>query len=98
MLDDSPSTVAATTAGRTYTASAWVRAPAGRAIRLRVRELSGGSVVRSASATATGDGGWRQLVVTTAGASGGTALSVELVVSLSTTAKAQVDDLSLRRN
>jgi hypothetical protein len=97
-LDDSPNTVSSTAAGATYTGSAWVRAPAGRAVTLRVRELSGSSLVRSALITTTGDGGWHQLVVATAAAAGGTSLSVEIVASLTTSGKAQVDDVSLHRN
>jgi hypothetical protein len=93
MLDDSPETVASTSAGATYTASAWVHAPAGRTVRLRLRELSGGSVVRSRSVTTTGDDAWRLLVVTSAAASGGTSLSVEILASLTTSSKARVDDV-----
>jgi hypothetical protein len=98
VLDDSPNTVASTVAGATYTASAWVRVPAGRSVTLRLRELSGGSAVRTRTATLTGDGSWRQLVVTSAAASGGTSLSLQIVVSLTTSSKAQVDDLSLKRS
>ena len=98
MLDDSPDTVASTVAGATYTASAWVRAPAGRSVKLRLRELNAGSVVRSRVVTVTGDGGWRQLVVTSATTAGGTSLSVEILASLTTSSKAQVDDVSLKRN
>jgi hypothetical protein len=97
VLDDSPDTVASTSAGATYTASAWVLAPAGRMVRLRVRELSGSSVVRSSVKTATADGGWDQLVVTTAAASGGSRLSVEVVASLARGAQARVDDVWLQR-
>ena len=98
ILDDSPNTVAATAAGATYTASAWVRAPAGRSIRLRLREYSGGQVLRFKMATLAGNGAWRQILVTSLATSGGTSLSVDVLVSLSTSTKAQVDDLSLRRN
>jgi hypothetical protein len=87
-----------TVAGATYTATAWVRAPAGRSARLRVRELNGGSVVRSATATVTGNGDWRKLTVTTAAAAAGTSLSVEILVSLTTSRRARADDISLRRN
>jgi hypothetical protein len=98
MVGDLPDTVTTTVASATYTATAWVRAPAGRSIRLRVRELSGGSVVRSAIATVTGNGDWRKLTVITAGAAGGTSLSVEILVSLTTGLRARADDVSLRRN
>jgi hypothetical protein len=98
VLDDSPDTVASTIAGATYTASVWVRAPGGRTVTLRLRELSGGSVVRSRVATVTGNGGWRQLVVTSATANGGTSISLEILVSLTTSGKAYADDVSLKRN
>ena len=98
VLDDSPDTVSTTTAGATYAASAWVRAAAGRSVTLRVRELRGGTVVRTTAATLTADGGWKQLVVATPGAAGGTSLSVEVVASLARATKAQVDDVSLKRS
>jgi hypothetical protein len=98
LLDDAPNTVASTTAGASYIASAWVRAPAGRAVTLRVRELSGSTLVRSTVVTVAGEGSWRQLAVMTAAASGGTTLSVEIVVSLTKGSKAQVDDVSVRRS
>lgn len=87
----------ATAAGATYAASAWVRAPAGRSVTLRLRELSGGSLVRSSVVTVTGDGGWHQLTVTSAATSGGTSLSLELVVSLAAGTNGYVDDVSLRK-
>ena len=65
---------------------------------LRVRELNGGSVVRTTVATVTGNGAWQQLVVTCPATAGGTSLSVEVVASLTTSSKAYVDDVSLRRN
>jgi hypothetical protein len=97
-LDDWPNTVASTPPGAPYTASVWVRAPAGRTVKLRLRELRGGSVVRSRVVTVAGTGGWRQLVVTSASTAGGTSLSVEVVASLAGTSRARVDDVSLRRN
>ncbi len=97
-LDDSPNTFPSTVAGATYTASVWVRAPAGRTVRLRIRELRGGSLVRTSTVTLTGDGTWRQLTVTSAAASGGTSLSVEVIVSLVRGSSAFIDDLSLRKN
>jgi hypothetical protein len=97
-LDDSPNTVASTAAGATYTVSAWVRAPLGRTVKLRLRELSGGAAVSTRTATATGTGGWRQLVVASAAARGGTSLSVEVIVSLTASQRAHVDDVSLKRN
>jgi hypothetical protein len=97
LLDDSPDTVSSTTAGATYAANAWVRAPAGRAVTLRLRERSGSTVVRTTAATTTGTGAWQQVVLTSAAASGGTSLSFEAVVSLVRGTTAQVDDLSLKR-
>jgi carbohydrate binding protein with CBM4/9 domain len=97
ILDDTPQTIASTVAGATYAASAWVRAPSGRTVRVRVRELSGSSVLRTSTATVSGTGGWRQVAVTTTPATGGTSLSVEVVVSLTKTGTAQVDDVSLKR-
>jgi hypothetical protein len=95
-LDDAPDTVARVTAGAIYTASAWVRAPAGRTVRLRVRERSGGSSVRTTVATLVGDGTWRRLTVATPPAVAGRSLGVEIVVSLARNSHAQVDDVSLR--
>jgi hypothetical protein len=97
VVDDSPNSASATAAGVTYASSAWVRAPAGRTIRLRVREVRGSTVVRTNVVTATATGDWQQLAVTTAAAAGNTSLSVEVVVSLVKNATAHVDDLSLKR-
>jgi hypothetical protein len=98
LLDDSPNSVVSTTAGATYGASAWVRAPAGRSVTVRVRELRGTSTVRSASLKVTASGGWMQLAVKTKAASGGTSLSVEVVGSLVKGTNAYVDDVSLKRS
>jgi hypothetical protein len=97
LLDDSPDTVSSTTAGATYAAIAWVRAPAGRTVTVRLRERSGATIVRTTSATATGTGAWQQVVLTSAAAAGGTSLSFEAVVSLVKGTTAQVDDVSLKR-
>jgi hypothetical protein len=96
-LDDAPNTVAETTAGTRHVAVAWARAPAGSTITLRVRERSDHSSVRTAATSLTGDGTWRELLVTTAPASGGTSLSVEVLVSLPHGGTAHVDDVSLKR-
>ncbi len=98
LLDDSPNTVLSSAAGATYAATVWVRAPAGRTMRLRVREYRGGTLVRTSSVTATGDGTWRQLVLTTAAAAGGTSLSLDVLVSLVRGMTAQVDDVSLKQS
>jgi hypothetical protein len=97
-FDDSPNTVASTTAGAIYTASVWVRAPAGRTVTLRLRELSGTTLIHARVVTATGDGTWRLLTVPSGAASGGTSLSAEIVASLVAGTKAQVDDVSLKRS
>jgi hypothetical protein len=98
VLDDSPNTVGATEAGGRYAASAWVRAPSGRQITLRLRELTaGGALIRTSTATATGTGAWRQIVLTSSAANAGSALSLEAAVSLAKDATAQVDDISLKR-
>ena len=97
LLDDSPQTVGSTVAGATYAASAWVRAPAGRTVRLRLRELRS-ALVRTTVVTLAGDGSWHRLVVTSASTAGGTSLGVEVVVSLARGSKAWVDDVSLKRN
>lgn len=94
-LDDAPDT--ATVVGATYAASAWVRAPAGRTVTLRLRERSGGSSIRTTVATVTATGNWQQLSVTAASVSGGTSLGVEVVVSLARNTTTQVDDVSVRR-
>ena len=96
-LDDSPNSLASTAAGATYMASAWVRAPAGRTVTLRLRELSGDTVVRSTFATATGNGAWQKLLVASAATTGGTSLSVEVITTLNKGPKAHVDDVSLKR-
>jgi hypothetical protein len=98
VLDDSPNTVASTAAGATYAASVWVRAPSGRSIALRLREYSGGQVLRYRTVTASGNGAWRQLTLTSHPTSGGTSLSLDVIVLLTTSLKAQVDDVSLKRN
>lgn len=98
LLDDSPSSVASTPVGATYGASVWIRAPAGRSVTLRVRELRGTSTVRSASLKLAASGAWQRLAVTTKAASGGTSLSVEVVASLVKGTSAYVDDVSLKRS
>ena len=97
MLGDSPNTVASTVKGAPYSASAWVRAPAGSSVRLRLREYYGSTLIRSWMVTVSGNGAWRQLSLKTAAAYGGTSLGIEILASLTTSQKAQVDDLSLKR-
>ena len=97
VLDDSPNSVASSVAGATYTASTWVKAPAGRSVTLRIREYRGSTLVRYKTVVATGTGSWQQVTVSAAPANGGTSMSVDVLVSLTTSQKAQVDDVSLKR-
>jgi len=97
VLDDSPNTVGSSVRDAVYAGSAWVRAPAGRAVTLRVREFRGSTLVRYRTTVSTGTGTWQQLTVTGPPADGGTSISLDVLVSLSTGQRAQVDDVSLRR-
>jgi hypothetical protein len=56
VMDDSPNSVSSSTAGAVYAASAWVDAPAGRSVTLRVREYRGSKVVRTKPSVVTGPG------------------------------------------
>jgi hypothetical protein len=98
VIDDVPNTVPSTAAGATYAASAWVSAPSGRTVTLRLVERSGGTVVRTKLATATATGSWQRVAVTSDAASGGTSLGVEIVVTFSGRSTSYVDDVSLARN
>ncbi len=97
VLDDSPNTVSSSAAGATYAASAWVKAPAGRTITLRLREYRGSTVVKFRTVVVTATGAWQQVAVSLPPAAGGTSISVDVLVSLTTSLKAQVDDVTLRR-
>jgi hypothetical protein len=97
VLDDSPNTVRSSAAGAVYTGSAWVKAPAGRTVTVRLREYRGSTVLRSRTSVATGTGAWQQVSVTGAPADGGTSISIDVLVSLTTSLRAHVDDVSLRR-
>ena len=97
VLDDSPNAVASTAGGATYTATAWVRVPAGRQVTVRLREYRNSSVVRYRTLVSTGTGAWQQLTVTSATTDAGSSLSLDVIVSLTKSQKAQVDDLTLRR-
>jgi hypothetical protein len=98
VLDDSPNTVSSSAAGATYTASAWVKVPAGRPVTLRLREYRGSTVIQVRTVVATGTGVWQQLTVAGPPAAGGTSISVDVLVSLTTTLRANVDDVTLRRS
>ena len=67
-------------------------------MRLRLREYYGSTLIRSWIVTLSGTGAWRQLSLKTAAAYGGTSLGIEILASLTTSQKAQVDDLSLKRS
>jgi hypothetical protein len=97
VMDDSPNSVGSTTAGAVYAGSAWVIAPAGRTVTLRIREYRGSKVVRAQTAVMTGTGSWQQLTVQSAPAAGGTSISLDVLVSLTSTMRARIDDVSLRR-
>jgi len=97
VLDDSPNTVSSSVVGAIYSASAWLSAPTGRSVTVRIREFRGSTLVQARTAVGTGTGGWQQLEIAAAPASGGTSVSVDVLVSLTAGALAQVDDVSLKR-
>ncbi|MGH9225459.1 MAG: carbohydrate binding domain-containing protein [Acidimicrobiales bacterium] len=97
VLDDSPNAVNSTVGGTTYTASAWVNVPVGRSVTVRLREYRVSAIVRYRTVVSTGTGTWQQLSVTSAPTDAGGSLSLDVIVSLTTSQKAYVDDLSLRR-
>ena len=74
-----------------------MRAPSGRPVALRLLEYRGGRIVGSRLARATGNGAWQRLVLTSS-AAGGTSLGLEVVVALTPSLKARVDDLTLRKS
>jgi hypothetical protein len=79
-LNDSPNWVGSTSAG-TYTGSLWVRADAaGAALRLRFREYRNGTLVSSATTTATLGTGWQQVQVTYTVATAGSTLDFNAYV------------------
>ena len=97
VLDDSPNTVSSSAAGSAYSASAWVQAPTGASVTLRVREFRGSTLLKARTTASAGTGAWQQLNVTSAPAAGGTSISVDVLVSLTTSLRAHVDDVSLKR-
>lgn len=97
VMDDSPNSVSASTAGAVYAASAWIHAPAGRSVTLRIREYRGPKVVRSHTAVVTGTGTWQEVTVQSTPAAGGTSISLDVLVSLTPTMRARIDDLALRK-
>ena len=94
MLNDVPDT-AGVPAGSSCRATAWVAAPAGKAVRLRLRELdSTGAVVADPVAAATATGGWQQLAVDRTTAGGPLDLNV-WALSMGAADVLRVDDVSL---
>jgi hypothetical protein len=74
-----------------------VRVPGGRTVTLRVRESRGSKLVRATTSTATGTGAWQQLTVQGEPVAGGTSISVDVIVSLTSSLRAQIDDVGLRK-
>ena len=74
-----------------------MKAPAGRSVTLRVREYKGSKVARVKTASVTGTGTWQQVSVWSAPTDGGSSISLDVLVSLASNHRAQVDDVSLRR-
>ncbi len=95
VVDDSPNSIGSTTAGAVYAALAWVEAPAGRSVTLRLREYRGSKVIAVRTTAVAGTGAWQQVSVQSARASGGTSMSVDVLVSLTTSQRARVDDVWL---
>jgi len=81
ILDDSPNRVSKTSAG-TYTATLWVRgATSGATMNLRLREMSGSTVVGSATKTLILSTSWQPVTVTlTVQRPGSTALDLNAYV------------------
>ncbi len=97
VMDDSPNSVSSSTAGAVYAGSAWVHAPAGRSVTLRIREYRGSKVVRFRTAVVTGAGEWQLVTVQSAPTAAGNSISLDVLVSLTSTMCARIDDVSLRK-
>ena len=101
VLTDLPDTVASTTAGSEYEASAWVRAASpgavGKRLVLRVRERAAdGSIVTRATTRVTLANGFQQVSASITAAGAGNALDVRLIRPDSTAGEAfQADAISL---
>jgi hypothetical protein len=91
---DATNVVPLTTAGATYVAAVWVRAPAHRLVTLRLREQRHNSVIRSELVTVSGNGRWERLAVRCSAAGGGS-LRVDVLAALTPRTKAYVDDASV---
>jgi hypothetical protein len=66
-------------------------------VTVRVREFRGSKVVQARTSTVMATGAWQQLSVAPSPAAGGTSISIDVLASLGTSDRAQVDDVSLRR-
>jgi hypothetical protein len=95
MLNNVPDVVGVP-AGSTCTATAWVQAPAGRAVRVRVRELdAAGAPAGDHVGGAVANGAWQQLQATYV--AGGGALDVNAwALNMAPADRLRVDDVSLR--
>ena len=82
----SSSAVSNVTASQTYTASIWVKAPAGNAFRLDFTELTSTStIVGVTQKAATGTGSWQRVTATRTFGSTGVKARVELVSTIAQT-------------
>lgn len=94
-LNDSPNFVTRTVAG-SYAAGAWVRSDTpGLAIKLRLREYTGTTLVGTGTATITGTGDWQQLQLTYPVSAPGSTLDLNVFeVNQPVGGHLQVDDVS----
>ena len=97
-VNDARNTVAATTAGHVYVASAWVRTPAaGRAVSVRLMEYRGRTYLGQALATVTlPDTGWHRVRTTYTARTSGASLDLNVVARVPGGASVLVDDVALR--
>jgi hypothetical protein len=81
VLNDDPNTVASTTAGATYAATAWLRTWADRPLTLRLREVPAtGQTLDTAATTVTApDGQWHQLTLTYVAQRDGSMLDLSVI-------------------
>ena len=94
-LNDSPDWMAATTAGATCTATAWVKGPAGTKVNIRFREYQGSTLVGYQSAPyVLGDGDWRQISISAPVKAGGNHVDLNVYAQgLVTGQELLVDDI-----
>jgi len=95
MLNDVPDTTGVP-AGWACTASAWVLAPAGNGVHVRLRELAAGGTTTAAElGSATGTGAWQRLEASLVAGGGNLDLNV-WASAMARRAPLLVDDVSLR--